>query len=363
MKLIQILKPYVPAALKYRIKMGKEIITFAKKMKAIEMNPSANAYLIGTPIHTNLGDHLITLGEYEYVNSINPSYKIEEVPTEMFQIYKTRLKNAIPVDIPIFINGGGWMGNIWPVEELLLQEIVDTFSDHKIIIFPQTIYFDKEVKPYDAFIKSANNIFSRCNNITLFVRDRKSYEFAVENYKDIDVLLVPDIALAYYEKAPKNNMKGTNKIVGFCLRDDRELFRDSNQEKMIRGIFKKLGYEERIVTTMYRKRVATTNRISVVRSTLNDFANCSVIVTDRLHGMIFSFITGTPCIILDNKTKKVSGVYNEWLRDCSYIFALFNQSDCTDIERFICKIANDEKKLEPFSIKEKFYTLKEKING
>ena len=37
-------------------------------------------------------------------------------------------------------------------------------------------------------------------------------------------------------------------------------------------------------------------------------------VTDRLHGMIFSVVTGTPCIALDNVSGKVRGVH-AWIED------------------------------------------------
>ena len=35
--------------------------------------------------------------------------------------------------------------------------------------------------------------------------------------------------------------------------------------------------------------------------------------------MIFSAITNTPCIAFDNSNKKVSGVYNAWLKNISTI--------------------------------------------
>lgn len=43
-----------------------------------------------------------------------------------------------------------------------------------------------------------------------------------------------------------------------------------------------------------------------------------LVITDRLHAMIFAAITETPCIAMDNKSKKVKGVY-EWIRDLPYV--------------------------------------------
>ena len=44
-----------------------------------------------------------------------------------------------------------------------------------------------------------------------------------------------------------------------------------------------------------------------------------LVVTDRLHCMIFCAVTGTPCIAFDNSNKKISGVYKMWLGDLNYI--------------------------------------------
>ena len=50
---------------------------------------------------------------------------------------------------------------------------------------------------------------------------------------------------------------------------------------------------------------------------LIDFSMRSLI-TDRIHGMLFAAVTGTPCIALDNVSKKVSGAY-EWIQYLDYI--------------------------------------------
>lgn len=355
----QLIKSLIPNGLKYRIKMGSEIVSFAKQMEEIEKSQLASAYLVGTPIHTNLGDHLITLAEYWFLNLVNPMCKIQEIPTEMFQVYKKRLKKAIPANIPIYINGGGWMGNLWPNEELLLQEIIENFCDHKIVIFPQTIYFERGKKPYEELIKSANAIYCKCKDIILCTRDRQSYEFASKNYKNLNILLVPDIALAYYDLAPKNI--GNKKIVGYCLRADRESYINEKHIKQIKDIFRKLGYISKDVSTICKKRVPTWNRNKIVHKCLEDFAECSFVVTDRLHGMIFSFLTQTPCIVLDNKTKKVSGVYNEWLKDSSTICPIFGDINFQVIENFILS-KTQKKYMDNLALYDKFNELRMKIN-
>ncbi|MBQ7221650.1 MAG: polysaccharide pyruvyl transferase family protein [Synergistaceae bacterium] len=52
--------------------------------------------------------------------------------------------------------------------------------------------------------------------------------------------------------------------------------------------------------------------------TLRRVAGAELVVTDRLHGMLFAAITGTPCVAFDNKTGKVHSVY-EWIAGCEYV--------------------------------------------
>ncbi|QOL36729.1 polysaccharide pyruvyl transferase family protein [Bifidobacterium subtile] len=49
-----------------------------------------------------------------------------------------------------------------------------------------------------------------------------------------------------------------------------------------------------------------------------EFRKARLVITDRLHGMIFSAITGTPCIALNNSNGKV-GMEYFWLQDLPYI--------------------------------------------
>ena len=51
---------------------------------------------------------------------------------------------------------------------------------------------------------------------------------------------------------------------------------------------------------------------------LDEFRKSKLVVTDRLHGMLFAAITGTPCIALGNSSGKVKGVY-DWLTHLDYI--------------------------------------------
>ena len=46
----------------------------------------------------------------------------------------------------------------------------------------------------------------------------------------------------------------------------------------------------------------------------NTFSSAQVVVTDRLHGMIFSAITHTPCVVARSQDHKIVSTY-EWVKD------------------------------------------------
>lgn len=64
--------------------------------------------------------------------------------------------------------------------------------------------------------------------------------------------------------------------------------------------------------------------------------------------MIFSVITGTPCIALDNSTGKVGNLYNTWLKDSNVVFV----SDSRDINNVVEMIKNKKFKKINFNIEE-----------
>ena len=64
--------------------------------------------------------------------------------------------------------------------------------------------------------------------------------------------------------------------------------------------------------------VSKNNRYDCIRRKMEEFASARLVITDRLHGMVFSAITGTPCIVFGNYNYKVEGTY-EWIKYLKYI--------------------------------------------
>lgn len=292
-----------------------------------------------TPLHKNIGDHFITVSERKFLNNLNIDLPVFEVPNEMFFRNREFLKKSIYENDIIIITGGGFIGNIWEGEEQALESILENFPDNKIIIFPQTIYFDKNKSSYKTSLEKCKYVLEHHKNLVVFVRERNSYNFIKTNMKNVNVKLVPDIALSY----PKiKNIDKKYNCIGLCLRNDVEMGKNKKVIEKIKQILKNNNMSILKTDTIAKSRVFESDREQQCLNKIKEFAQYRIVVTDRLHGMIFSYLGCTPCIVLDNKTNKVSGVYNEWLKNCKNIICIQDEFDENIIVNFVKDIIDSK---------------------
>ena len=292
------------------------------------------AILLGTPAHYNIGDHLIAKNEIKFLKEYCSFEKIIEIPTRIFLHQAERLKEKYNPEIPVFITGGGWMGDVWPEDEKIIEQMIITFKDHKIIIMPQTIYYD-DLEKSNGFIRETCNVFANSRKLMISCRDCSSLAIASRLFVggNVQGAQWPDMGLLKQFRAD-----GIENRIALCLRDDREKSTDIEIEKIVKKYAHLSNTEVTVVSTMSRKPVPIWKRESTVNKTMRLFARHKLIVTDRLHGMIFSIISGTACIALDNKTHKVRGVYDLWLKDNPNVYLIENGDSNIDIEEKISEL-------------------------
>ena len=301
----------------------KSIYRYPQRLLPVSI-PDNGVLLVGTPLHRNLGDHLIAESEQRYLEDIYPGRKVIEIPTEIFQEHKEQISVELKPDIPVFITGGGWMGSLWPNDEMVLQEMIFCFRNNPLTILPQTVCYEPD-DPED-LLWSMRSVMSLCRDIRFCARDEASFRFAEENFP-VESILAPDMALLM-EPSPVRKKNG----VGFCLRKDRE--RCFSDETALRELFK--DYPIREVDTMSKRRIPARHRRKSIERAIGDIGSCEVLVTDRLHAMIYAMLGGTKCIAFDNRTGKVRGIYEKWLSDDPNILFL-REYDEKKVEEFLSK--------------------------
>ena len=155
-------------------------------------------------------------------------------------------------------------------------------------------------------------------------------------------------------------MKYNRKDILLCMRSDIEKKVQEKDEKILMNSIKQKYPNETIkrTDTVIDKNILQDDRYSEVKLKLEEFAKAKLVITDRLHGMVFAAITNTPCIALGNSSGKVKGVY-EWIKENKYIYYLDN---ITDITKVLDQLdINKKYKYQTTKIKKEFKPLLEKI--
>ncbi len=275
-------------------------------------NNSKQYILFGIPTHGNLGDHAILVAEHQFLNDIGIK-EVFDVPIEMQNILIGTLKKYVKSDSIIMITGGGFIGSQWMEEENMVRQVLKTFQNNKTIIFPSTIYYKNDEKGKKE-LEIDKKIYEEHNNLTICAREKITYKWLKEIYPNINSLLIPDIVLYLMKKSVTNKKEN---IALLCLRKDVEKSIADEKVETIEKIVKKY-YDVKYIDTVVKKRITEKNRNDELEKKLNEFKSAQIVITDRLHGMIFAAITGTPCIAIGNYNYKVKGVY-EWIKELGYV--------------------------------------------
>ncbi|MFV8806035.1 polysaccharide pyruvyl transferase family protein [Aerococcus urinaeequi] len=329
---------------------------YKEKTKRILSNvPYGRFVVIGTPNSGNLGDHAIVEAQKRFLKEHFPEKEYVEISINHYKFDYNNIKRMINKRDVIIICGGGFLGNLWPNAELMVRNVLSTFHDNKVIIMPQTINFDERFNK-DEELKLSKLSYNSHNNLTLFLREKQSYEFVMSEFSaSVNPKLVPDIVTTM-EYASKKN---TRNDVLMVLRSDKEKMDNSETFDIIYDLLDAQGLSVDFTDTVIKDEVNEYNRVEKLRAKFDEFSNYKLIITDRLHGMIFSLITGTPCIAFDNSSKKVSGVY-EWLYEFNYIYCMDNEKKYSkeEINTVIKKLLDNRNSTYESSIlSEKFDVL------
>ena len=281
--------------------------------------------------------------ENNHINNLE-DIKIIEVESGIVLRFKKILKKLVGQDV-ILVHGGGFLGTLWIREEKMFRTILNVFHDNTIIVLPQTAYFseDEEGK---RILEESIKLYQEHKNLYICCREEFSYRFLKEKFPLCNIMLIPDMVL-YLSSIEEQ--KERNDVL-FCIRQDKEKIQyDFEKIKEQLNKIGKIDYTDTII----EKRVYTyNNRIKVLNNKINQFAKYKLIVTDRLHGMVFALLAGTPCLVFENKSYKIKGVYG-WISNINYI-ELYDEKDVKSQIEELLKNSNNKynntlllKKYEP----------------
>ncbi len=308
--------------------------------KKIELSDKNRVFIFLAADYGNVGDIAITCAQEDFLKKNYPIYDIVKIPLKDTCRYYRSIKKQITPDDIITIIGGGNMGDLYYGFELKRQFIIRNFKENKIISFPQTIYFTDSKLGKKIALKCRKN-YSEHPNLTIAARESKSYQMMKKLFKNNHVILVPDIVLS-----SSFSKKFKRKNITLCFRNDGEKsLNDDIKNKMIGAIYEKFNNIQEIDTHVGNISVIGKEK-KILYEKLTQFSKSKVVLTDRLHGMIFCAITATPCIVLSNNNYKIEGTYDDWLKNISWI--TFYKD--INIDQIIKKIESYSKESEHESV-------------
>lgn len=328
-------------AYELKIKIAELIyLKYGKKFKYIKGDSTLDKFerikdkkkviLTLTPTHGNLGDHAIAYASKNFIKKYFGNYEFIELDlNEIYQEGKA-LKNILGKDDIIMLLGGGNMGDLYNNEEWTRKFIINEFRNVKIVSLPQTICFSNTIRGKRE-LKKTRKIYNKNENLRFIAREEESFDIMKRNFGAERVALYPDMVLSLSKRLDEER-----EGILLCLRNDREGILEDNLKNRLLSLLEKRYRKVRLSDTVIKKNVSKYTRDLEIEKIWGDISKSEVVITDRLHGMIFCAITNTPCIVLKTYNHKVTQSY-KWLENQENI-ELIENNDLNTIIKSIDKV-------------------------
>lgn len=270
-------------------------------------------FYLDYPVHGNIGDLLIYKGTEQFFND----NKIKVMGQYSYHSFPDRL--SIPTDHIIVCHGGGNLGDLYLPHQNFREKIVEQYPKHRIVILPQTVYFEQKDRE-----EQARKIFNQHRDLHIFVRDKKSLGrlAALTSKKYVS----PDMAHQLWPiKAKRSPL---NKTL-YLLRNDKEkknTFRlDGSQDIMDWNTLLSEADKssiKKMISDHNGKSPAAAQSWSqlmnnLIEKAVSVYSQYDEIITSRLHGHILACLMNKKNTLLDNSYGKNSAYYQTWTNSIS----------------------------------------------
>ncbi|HBI61972.1 MAG TPA: hypothetical protein DDY31_12305 [Lachnospiraceae bacterium] len=259
----------------------------------------------------NAGDNAIGLSILDFVRE-NISDDICCFMVSDFYHNIKNYKRSIGKDTVILLSGGGNLGISYLQYERVRETVCLLFPKNPVIIFPQTMDFGDLTNSLNRrILKEAQRIYSKCSNLTICAREKQSYDWMRQYFPCNRILLLPDIVFRY--RYDRMSFEKEKKVI-FCFRTDGEKRVEDDTIVALKEFVRKSGYFPEWLDTCDKGLCFRSEDEcrEYVNHKIDRLSAAKLVVTDRLHGMIFAYISGTPCIVFPNNNHKIRGVY-QWI--------------------------------------------------
>lgn len=287
------------------------------------IEPGERVALLDFPSYDNAGDSLIYAGETEYLRQVGVTVGyVSDLLTFEDSLLRSKVGSGT-----ILLRGGGNFGDRWPAHQKFRERVVSRFPENKIICLPQGLDYANP----DALHATAS-LYASHPDLTLMLRERRSYDVALAAFPKNTVEYCPDMAFgATIAGSPGGSAVDVVKL----LRLDSEKLDHGDVHLNYTSIRVDWGLRGRelaawqtiTLPTRIAHNVPSTTRHLYpliersyrgtvhlnLRAAQRILNNAPVVLTDRLHAAVLAGMMGKQVVAMDNANKKVSSIYDAYL--------------------------------------------------
>lgn len=340
--------------------LRSEQLTFKNKRVHGLNSQKKYAFIFFAADYNNLGDLAITISQQKFLNDlIGNEYDVVKVNESETYDWAYKIKQLPPENVLITLIGGGNSGSLYDFIETPRRFLLTYFRNYRIISFPQTIYFDSS-KQSIAIREAFTHVANKCRNLTLVAREKDSEKVYI-NITNARVLLTPDIVFLYKRYVVQGRNRNSNTIA-LILRNDKEKSLDEYFQHgmiaMLKEFFDSIEYMD-TCDIEYQNDSAQ----EILDSYLARLQTMSLVITDRLHGMILSYITKTPCIVFNNNNWKIKSTYETWMNGQNLVRLVDSEDrNLNGLQQLIDEMMS-RRDYTTVDLEEKFDALREIVKG
>ena len=305
--------------------MPNYFVETTKAVSVLPINSRPKFFAFGIPSYTNLGDQAVSLASRKYVEAEFPEFQYIEILEDDNDQGIEAVKQIITSQDIVSFVGGGNMGSLYTDHESARRKVFATFVNNLTISFPQSIHFEETAQGQKE-LQLSQEAYGRNPHLYLVARDGQSYHRMQTIFKN-RVLFTPDMVL--YLKPRDFHFKRSGAL--FALRRDGEKVVSDNLIVAMKNLLndgqRAIKQTDTVLDTV--DRITPVTREKLFDHELTLFAHREMIITDRWHAMVFSALTGTPCLLFGNSYGKGKHAYIDWLEHVNWI----DYTDETDPKR------------------------------
>ena len=273
---------------------AKKVENFQKGAKTI--------FFMMCPNYGNIGDQAICVATIKFLQDNFKEYNLCTLDlVDTYKCYRFIKENIKPDDM-IILQGGGNFGDLYLYIEKYRRFIIKKFKKTKIISMPVTCNFK-----FRRQLKRSVNLYCKHPRFLIFARDNKSFEFLSKNFKN-RVEFLPDIVFYLYNFITKSKPAFERNNIILLLRSDIEQYNKTDRDKIINAFFSNSN-NVFVFDTVVDRMISDSMRENEVMNFIKILSTAKLVVTDRMHGMILSVLTKTPCLVLKTKDGKLEETF------------------------------------------------------